>query len=410
MLEWCYSQYFHGGFGNALDEVPQTHAPTTPKQFPQYCQSLKTEKVDLAVYGFTDWSTCTVSSPCYSLSVSGRSGVYRDGCDYIEADLYDVQSTDWKGKQRMLHALAPTSNWTSFILVASTGWYNWIEIGVVTNDTDCKGGDGFTRNGYHVHHDFMQPTGSQYCQLSKNDPYLAQKNTDWQKENPDHWIHSLVHAFGTACLVPGPPSADFLLGPGGALDDTGAGTRSLSTGQTITTSSTCFAGTTWCGALTVTQPVLLAAYKWYRDNVKYAPPPSTSGAYAEWYNNGSYFFQYCGVQALGGTPVYFIYTRSSVTFIECGTSFGDWAFPGPAMVISTVQSAFSKFRGANGVCPSCPPAQQDANMWAQTQIDGGHWADVVKPALDAVIRPAKNLTDMHSLGITESPSFDGRQW
>lgn len=214
----------------------------------------------------------------------------------------------------------------------------------------------------------------------------------------------------------GPYVADFLLGVGGALDGTGAGARSLATGSTITTASTYFAG--WGGTLTATAPVLLGAYReWHRTHVQTSPPPQ--GQYAEWYNDGSYFFQvyyqntapdpyatYCGVQAPGGTPVYFIYTRSSVTFTECGTVFGDWAFPGPAMVLSTVQSAFSKFRGRGGLNPSAPPDQNNANIWAREWIDSGKWASDVKPALDAAIRTAVTSADLQALGITGNPPID----
>ncbi|MGQ9571756.1 MAG: hypothetical protein ACUVV3_00990 [Dehalococcoidia bacterium] len=52
-LEWCWTQYFHGRYGNALDEVAQRGATD--------CRSLSTEKVDLMTYGWTDSTSCTTS-------------------------------------------------------------------------------------------------------------------------------------------------------------------------------------------------------------------------------------------------------------------------------------------------------------------------------------------------------------
>jgi len=74
---------------------------------------------------------------------------------------------------------------------------------------------------------------------------------------------------------------------------------------------------------------------------------------------------------------------------------------------SEIGQFFNNFRGVGGVNPSAPPTQDDANTWAQTQIDGGHWWDVVKPALDAMIRAGTGNMDMVTLGITGNPPFDG---
>ncbi len=201
------------------------------------------EKVVSSALGITNNTNCTTSAPCYSLSAKGMTGTYSDGCDFTEVALYDFAAYDdstktgeWKGKQRMLHTAAPHVAWTYFdlppIMAAAIGLYQRTEIGWVTNNTTCP---GFT--GYHVHHDFMPPTFSQYCQWGMNtsvapvDPNAPKQQTDWRKEDDvRHWVHSLIHTFGTACVVPGPYVADFLLNPnGGALDGTDEGTLRLAT-------------------------------------------------------------------------------------------------------------------------------------------------------------------------------------
>ena len=206
--EWCWvkqdtGEVWHGRFQNGLDEVPQTGQYQPPPTDPAvYCPSNWTEKVDLTTYGITDVSDCTAAFPCVSLRAIGKTGTYTtDGCDFIEVDFYDratwSDSTgDWKGKQRMLHTAAPSGPGSSFslpdVMVTSLGWYSTTEIGTVTPNWACN---GFTN--YHVHHDFMQPTGSQYCVLGKNDN-LLQLNANWQKENSSHWVHSMVHEIGRA--------------------------------------------------------------------------------------------------------------------------------------------------------------------------------------------------------------------
>src|SRR5437867_4114465 len=74
-----------------------------------------------------------------------------------------------------------------------------------------------------------------------------------------------------------------------------------------------------------------------------------------------------------------------------------------------LSTVWSQFRGAGGVNPSIPPSQlqQEANTWVQTQINSGHWVDVVKPALNNAIRAGRNPRDMATLGTTGNPPFDG---
>src|SRR3989442_14077416 len=86
---------------------------------------------------------------------------------------------------------------------------------------------------------------------------------------------------------------------------------------------------------------------------------------------------------------------------------GDIRLGGGGGPVTAIESEWSQFRGLNGINPTAPPTQQDANTWAQTQIDSGHWADVVKAALDAVIRAGAGNVDMATLGITGDPPFDG---
>lgn len=185
-LEWCWTQYFHGTYGDALDEVAQRAATN--------CSSLSTEKVDLMTYGWTSTSTCTTSAPCDSLRVSGIDGEYADGCDYIEARLYDYSSGHAKGMQRMVHARDPYTGWSGRIKVAYNASYRtWYEIGTVVYDGNCGGG----WTGYHVHHDFQKPTGAN-CWASHNTA-LGSHSSNWEKQNIAHWVHYLMHQFGLPC-------------------------------------------------------------------------------------------------------------------------------------------------------------------------------------------------------------------
>ena len=360
--EWCYTNYWHQSWSNpssALDEVAQYQAPPRTQDS---CHSNSDEKVDLATFGFTNVSSCTESSPCQSLWAGGTSGTYQDGCEVIEVDLYDyltwddnAKSGDWKGKQRMLHTLAPNSSWTYFELppipVTSTGRYNRTEIGTVQNDTGCLNGTGFQDQGYHVHHDFMPPTVSPNCAWGRNDDPssgLGQRDTDWQKENPNHWVHFLVHSLGVACVVPGPDAANWLLRSGGELDDTGAGMRALATtGTPVSIAYTCFTQSNWCGTETVAKELAVAAYRRYQgiSPVDYFNaqqrrfPPSGDSADNYWYNNGGYYFnvKYAWAPPSGGTDscggsrnayeaVYSVYYYGSVG-IGC---VQNWMNPGAA--------------------------------------------------------------------------------
>jgi len=461
VLSWCVSQSWHPGYqlpdgtrdpyNSALDEVAQVKAapPGQPGSWsdPVFYDSCHSEaadptgKVDLTTYGSTDQSTC--SSPCVSLVVIANSKSYPDGCDYIEAALWDAwdpvhKEGNRRGKQIMMHAQAPNNSGAPYSLpsiqVTTTGLYASNEIGTITNDTDCQGGF----RGYHVHHTFVPPV-TQNCSWAKNTPggFVFQA-TDRKKgpQNTADWVHMLSHQPGIFCDDVGPKSADNLLDPAtGALDGdgNGAGTRALATGgpgYTITTSQTCFPGTSWCGTISVTQPLLQAArsYSLGTSPVDYFMarqqrfPRSGDNTAYYWYNRGGYYFYlvwqgdttypwgWLGPDSCGGAwtdygqPILGTWYYGSVG-IGC---VQNWMNPGAANLSAAgVANAWAQFRGVGGENPSAPPSQEDANTWAQTQIDSGHWWDVVKPALDAVIRAARDQRDMATLGITGNPSFDG---
>jgi hypothetical protein len=444
-LKWCVSQTWHesypGGPSDALDEVPETSAG--------YCPSLQTEQVELAVFGLTDMSSCTIFAPCRSLRVRIDSGQYQQGgCTYIEAGFFDYGTVNenggkgnFRGRARMLHALGPSGYLIT--LSVTIDWYsggdNWRTVGTVVNDTTCtkypSGLPGFTDGKYHVHHDFMPPTGSVSCSLNTNtSTNFATGTTDLLRNDPNIWyIYSLTHKPGVSCLdpAPGPTAANALLDPAGPLDGdgNGAGTKSLATGTpSVTSPPTCITGTSWCGTMTVTPPVLQGAYSYYqgvspadyfRRRQAQFPPPQVM---AEWYNDGTYYFQVrnngdtvtypgdyyvgnCPYHANYGEPIYVVSYSSSA--LSCGF-YGAGPPPyGAGVVGAGVSQLWAGFRGLNGANPYVPPTQPDSNTWAKTQIDSGHWWDVVKPALDAVIRAAANNMDMATLGITGNPPFDG---
>ncbi len=449
-LQWCVSQGWHESYAaadsypagppDALDEVSQYGSPGWTWS---NCHSNNGDLVDLATNGSTSGgSNCTTSAPCPSLIVKGRDTVYTiNNCHAIEADLYDyatydagTQTGDWKGKQRMLHASATSSPWTSVIHVAWLTWYyDFVTVGTVVSETSpCPWQQP---NGHHVHQDFMLPTESQNCHTSNNAAIPAPspdnpsgQSMDWQKQNPEHFVHSLVHSYSVACVVPGPDAADFLLGPGGALNDTGAGTRSLAATGTPIRAYRCFTQSTWCGYITAYPKLLMAAFwnylglsplDYFRGQQKSFPPwgvdrywygPDSQGYYFQVrydsnfpYGSGQYGCQYIGY----GTAMYRLdATSSAVMDTACGISytmrFSNWTFTG-----AMIQQLFANFRGANGMNPSAPPTQEDANAW----VLNTDWT-IVKPRVDAVIRGARNQKDMETLGITPDPgnSFDGQRW
>ncbi len=446
-LKWCVSKTWHesypGGPWDALDEVPETSAG--------YCPSLQTEQVELAVFGLTNMSSCTALAPCASLRVIINSGTYPVGkCTFIEAKLFDFDTVNdnggtgnFRGRARMLHALGPSG----YLLTHSVAidWYaggnNWWTVGQVVNDIYCtkspSGLPGFKDKEYHVHQDFMPPTGSVSCSWSTNtSTNFATNTTDLLRNDPNIWyIYSLTHTPGVSCLdpAPGPKAADLLLAPGTGVmngDGNGGGTKDLATGAqpSLTSPQTCITGTSWCGTMTVTPPVLQAAYSYYqgvsptdyfrRQQARFPPPQRM----AEWYNDGTYFFQVrnngdtvtypgdyfvgnCPYHANLGDPIYIVSYGSSA--LSCGF-YGAGPPPyGAGVVGAGVNQLWAGFRGLNGVNPGVPPTQNDSNTWALTQINSGHWWDVVNPALDAVIRAAATNMDMATLGITGTPPFDG---
>ncbi len=444
-LKWCVSTGWHAGIPDnpnlttALDEVPQTLAG---------CPRSSTEQVELAVYGTTNATGCTLSTPCESLRVRINSGVYPAGkCNFIEAWLSDyntanenpgVTSGNFRGRERMLHARGP-NGYGLTIFVGSAFWYyigsNWTNVGTVVPDADCRtvtGALGWT--DYHVHHDFMPPTTSLECQWDKNtSANFATGTTNLLRNDPNIWyIHGLTHTPGVPCIKPGPAAADSLTAPDGALDGdgNGAGTKDLATGArpSVTSLPTCVTGTSWCGTITVTPPVLQAAFAYYRGwsplqyfRARQAPLPPPRWM-AEWYNDGTAFFQVrnfgdtvtypgdyyvgnCPYHADLGEPIYIVSFGS--TALSCNL-YGAGPPPyGTGVTAAGVNPLWAGFRGLNGVNPSAPTTQTEANTWTLTQIDSGHWWDVVQPALDAVIRAGASNMDMATLGITGNPPFDG---
>jgi len=350
----------------------------------------------------------------------------------------------------MLHASGP-SGYSLTLNVTSSAWYsggdNWRTVGSVVDDTECKtktGDPGW--RGFHVHQDFMPPeTSVESCQWNMNTSTDFHTGvTDRRRDDPDIWyIYSVSYVPRTPCLNPGPKVADKLLAPDGALDGdgNGAGTRALATGaqSSVTSPQTCITGTSWCGTITATPPVVVGAYNYYRGfspadylraQQKSAPPASQS---RYWYDNQGAYFRvvywnsydqwggsfpwgdewgcHIGSWPPSSNPIYYVDIVSTPTWKfwwpdgqnhSCGP-----CFTGPLTAIDAVTSCLRV--GANNETAMSPweVPQQDANTWAQTQIDSGHWADAVKPALDAVIRAAASTPDMATLGITGNPPFDG---
>lgn len=246
-------------------------------------------------------------------------------------------------------------------------------------------------------------------------------------------MHSLVHKWGSSCIIPGPKSSDFLLRIGGELDgptpNSGQGARSLTTGVTITTSSTCIDETSWCGAMTVTPPVLRAAHSYdqgwpplvYLRGQQQSLPPKGVDRY--WYGPDAQGYNFwvrfddvlprntvisCSGTVYAGEKMYYLNFKSSGN-ITCpnGQNWDGAGNPTTYRVVTRhVGYIWSQFRGINGINPSQPPTQEEANTWAQSWIDTGHWLNVVKPAMDAVIRAATSTRDMATLGITGNPPFD----
>jgi len=214
----------------------------------------------------------------------------------------------------------------------------------------------------------------------------------------------------------GPYAADFLLRAGGELDGAGdgAGARSLASGgPPITTASTCFAG--WCGTLTVTQSVLLAAYNYQLStHPKVFGQPGDSTPYY-WYGpdaEGYYFYVFwwmtypdgsnswdCGM-GVPGAGRYWAGFSSTAFITTCQN--GVISLGGGGGPMAEIQNLWSQFRGMGDVNPSVPPTQDQANYWVRAE----NWANTVKPPLDAVIRAAVTSTELQALGIAGNPPID----
>lgn len=446
-LKWCVSQTWHRGVPGlildiSLDEVPQTAAG---------CVSSSTEQVEFAAFGLTTSTSCTTTSPCESLYARVTSGLSTPGdCNYIAIRLLDYHTVNtvgpngnFRGRQRTLHTTGP-SGYTLVVKVSNGAWYssgqNWWTVGTVVNDINCRkvdGTAGFSPGEYHVHQDFMPPTQSDNCVWNKNTSLgFASGATNQRRDNPDVWyIYSVEHKPGLSCLKAGGERAsDFLLRPGGELDgptpNSGQGARSLTTGGTITTSSTCFSGTSWCGTMTVTPPLLRAAHSYdqgwpplvfLRGQQQSLPPKGVDRywyghdvqGYVFWVRDADVVFRNtvisCSDFVYAGERLYYLNFRSSAN-ITCpnGQNWDGAGTPTTYRVAERhVNYIWSQFRGINGINPSQPPTQEEANTWAQTWIDTGHWLNVVKPAMDAVIRTASSTMDLATLGIAGNPQFDG---
>src|SRR5437867_3388841 len=205
----------------------------------------------------------------------------------------------------------------------------------------------------------------------------------------------------------GPYAAGFSLRAGGELDGVGngAGARSLASGgPPITTASTCFAG--WCGTLTKTATVVLAGYQWYQLNAVQAVPQP--GETKFWFNEGGaqvYVVDAGNNYDTGGGNVFGCQFpgqsgggRNYLVYVINGSSPYLWWWPNgtnggcrPCVATKTPRLVTGCIRLGESNSAATNPwevTQDRANLWAQGQIDGGHWPDVVKPALDGAIRPA----------------------
>lgn len=226
----------------------------------------------------------------------------------------------------------------------------------------------------------------------------------------------------------GPSVADFLLRAGGELDGSGngAGARRLATepGYTITTAPGCFppvATDMWCGRLVLTAPVLLAAFRWHLDNQVLVNPPSNppSGGTTDWYNDGNarVYVQDAGnnFDVGGGNVRGCVFPEQTgggwnylVNVIQ-GDAQHQWWWPngqsggcGPCPTTKTPEIVTGCIRLGSSNSTAWNPwdvTQENANKWVQDRIDGGHWADVVKPALDGAIRAAVTWQDLKNMGI-----------
>ena len=187
--EWCYTTYYHGQFGDALDEVPETS--------PGVCPSLSDQRVEVQAYGWTSDTACLVNNPCHSVRGQGHDGVYQDACDFIEVNLFDYLIGDWKGMQRMLHSRDNFPTWLVDLYVSnSSNYLNWWNVGFVVDDSDCQGGAGWTN--YHVHHDFKKVPNSALCGANQNNA-LVVRTYGWEKPVFPNWVHGVYYHYGQPC-------------------------------------------------------------------------------------------------------------------------------------------------------------------------------------------------------------------
>jgi hypothetical protein len=297
----------------------------------------------------------------------------------------------------------------------------------------------------------MPPTTGQNCFLRKNEtlaptgtitPSPNQVQTGKRTGNPEDWVQSLTHLYGTSCIDLGSLLADLLLGPGGLLDDTGAGTFTLAScqnpnGCSLTTPQpVSLLGTNWQqGYITVTDDVFQVAYCVAQSGLQPRDclqamelpiPGSGNIAHSFWYGPDAtgYWFQFWwvadGYTARGGecvsvpTPitVYWVDTKTSAAITCLGGYAPAMDNPNAPGVTSYgwyvdsccgLPTAFSQFRGAGGANPSSVPnlSKAQAKQWALSQP----WS-TLKPKMDSALRAVKSWRAALWLGITGNPNFE----
>lgn len=462
--QWCVSQGWHESYegppafpypAGPLDAVDEVSQYGSPGWTWANCHSNNGDLVDLAYNGSKDGGTnCTTANPCPSLIANAIGRVYGNGCHAIEIDLYDFATyvdsgtgaADWKGKQRFLHAYPTSVPWTQTLSVAYFGWYyNWLPVGTVVDEpVTCPWPQANppAPAGYHVHHDFMLPTLSNYCNAGWNTlviPNSPGQAMDLQRSNPDHYVHFLSHQIGVACVVPGDEVANILLGRRGLLDDTGAGTRQLAeTGTSLTTATVeCFVTSTWCGQLTVDTRLLQEVYGYYiatqepvptDGQVIYAYPILGGVMRVQWVSNWGPGVTYqwvstCRVKLVPGEPMYDVSVPANTDPCPSPppTPYGAIARVGRAgldMYWAMANGAMATL-GPDGYWTGFPrPTPTQARTWVLDQLNAGHWNDAsvaaVKPLLDTVMRSrGKSPRDMERMGIQPydpNNRFDGKRW
>ncbi len=256
----------------------------------------------------------------------------------------------------------------------------------------------------------------------------------WRTENPDYWIHSLVHQYGTACVTLGQTVANILLGSGGVLDDAGQGTYDLASGAATSKTTPLVnlgSGISWQGTVTVTPEILIAA-RWnylggrprdYFLAKQTVIPVSGNGTHRFWYGPDAqgYYLQvwwYANGYPSSGQcyanpdyqPLFWVDIYSSAGG-QCNQQVW-YGLPSPMCYgcrsygFSTdmgggIQTVWSQYRGAGGFNPSNMPTLADAKAWALATP----WP-TLRPYVLSAISSAQSWRDLATDGITGSPNFE----